>query len=139
MPAYILDSAGFVTGVYDGPGQPAGSTTVAPPSNAAHPLRFVNGAWVLQSVPVADYRITRLSFLNRMTLQERVAIRGMAAGGELVVADFMDLLSAAAWIDLDRQDTKDGVEYLRVKGLLTSARSNAILNDPIQDAERPAA
>lgn len=140
MQTYILDSQGYVIGVSAGETTPsAGRTSAEPPTNAVLPLRFINGAWVVPATYPTSKRITRLAFLNRMTLQERVAIRGAAAGGELVVADFMDLLSAATWIDLDRQDTKDGVEYLRVKGLLTSVRANAILNDPIQDAERPAA
>lgn len=135
--ALILDAAGFVIGTYDGPGQPANSTSVSPPTGAAVPLRFLAGAWVMRPTPRTDKNITRLAFLNRLTLQERVAIRAAAAEGELVVADILDLLNAASFIDLAGENTTTSVEYLREKTLLSSARANDILNAPILDAERP--
>lgn len=51
MGYYVLNSGGYVVATFDGHGQPANSTAVPPPPNAAIPLQFVNGAWVLKPTP----------------------------------------------------------------------------------------
>lgn len=131
--AYILDEAGFFTGTYDGPGQPANSTNVPPPEDALQPLRFVAGAWVMVST---SYTISLFAFFNRFTSDERLSIR-VAESTNLVVADFMMLVAAAKFIDLADSQTVAGVGYLASVHLLTAERSAQILSHIVDDAERP--
>ena len=49
----------------------------------------------------------------------------------------MQKVNAAKYIDLARQDTIDGVTALETAGILASGRASEILNNPIQDIERP--
>lgn len=132
--AWLLDEAGYVTGTYYGPGQPANSTTVPPPADAATPLQFVDGAWLVSQT--ASKRITLLAFYSRFTSDERLAVR-VAQARDMVVADFMMLVGAATFIDLDADDTQNGIAYLVSTHLLTTERAAAILGAAITDAERP--
>lgn len=132
---WIIDAAGNIVGTTDGTGAAGTGTSVPPPDGAT---KFINGVWVIPSPPVApNLHITRLAFLNRLTLTERVAIRSAAAAGELVIADFLDLLSASLYVDLALSTLQDGVAYMVTKTLLTQSRADAILTAPIQDTERP--
>ena len=83
-----------------------------------------------------DMRVTKLAFKQRMTAAERIAIR-TAATTDAIVYDFMDLVDSATFIDLARQDTQDGVNYLESAGLLAAGRAAQILTNPITDEERP--
>lgn len=130
--AWLLDSAGFVTGTYDGPSQPANSTSVPPPANAAVPLRFHDGAWVI----TGGTAVSLLAFFNRFTTTERLAIR-LAQVSNPVVADFMMLVNAAKFIDLADENTTAGLGYLTSVHLVTAERAQQILNPIIGDAERP--
>lgn len=85
--------------------------------------------------PPPEYKITKLAFKQRMTPQERIDIRA-AAQTDPVIFDFMDLISDAQFIDLSRQDTQDGVNYLEAQGHIAAGRANEILTNPIQDDER---
>lgn len=134
MMAYVLDQAGFVTGTYDGPGQPANSTGIMPPANAKQPLQFVDGEWLLSQA--SETRVTLLAFYSRFTTAERLAVR-VAQARDMIVADFMMLVGAASFIDLAADDTQQGVAYLVSTHLLTTERAAAILGAPITDAERP--
>jgi hypothetical protein len=73
MSAWILDTAGFVTGVYSGPSQPANSVMTPPPEGAAQPLRFLDGAWVLAAAPVAP-TVGPNEFYFLWTMDEQIAI-----------------------------------------------------------------
>jgi hypothetical protein len=73
MTAWILDAAGFLTGTYDGPGQPASSTRIQPPENAAQPLRFVDGAWLIAKPP-GPPTVGPNEFYFLWTMQEQIAI-----------------------------------------------------------------
>jgi hypothetical protein len=44
-------------------------------------------------------------------------------------------VNAATFIDLDRADTREGVQALETAGILTAGRALQILDDPIQDFE----
>lgn len=97
--------------------------------------RKIESAGVLvQAAP--DMRVTRLAFKNRMTQAERIAVRA-ASNSDSVIFDFMDLVSDAQFIDLSRADTQAGVNYLESQGHLAAGRASEILNDPIQQDERP--
>ena len=94
-----------------------------------------------------DTRITRLAFRNRFTQAEKVALelasldnpaatmaqRQQAAAIRVYLAD----VAASAFIDLERADTRSGVQSLEVAGLLAAGRALQILDAPIDDHERP--
>lgn len=117
-----------------GPGWTRAGDTWQPPSGSDAP---------------ADRRITRLAFRNRFTQAELVALeiasldnpaatmqaRQQAASLRVMLAN----LQAASWIDLQRPDTRTGVQQLEAAGLLGAGRALEILDAPIADIERPAA
>lgn len=79
--------------------------------------------------------VTKLAFKQRMTTQERIAIR-QAAQTDAIIYDFLDLVADSTFIDLERQDTIDGVNYLEANGHLEVGRAEEILTAPIQQIER---
>lgn len=129
---------------------------VAPGQSIDDPvyLEYVN--WVANGnypTEVADYpqhssrKITKLAFRNRFQTSEKVAlelaslddptaamsVRQQKAALRVYLKD----LDNASFVDLERQDTKDGVNALVPFGILTAARAASILNDPIQPSEVP--
>lgn len=90
--------------------------------------------------------VTRLAFRSRFTAAEKVTLeiasldnpavsmpdRQQAAALRVYLAD----VGSALWIDLDRADTRAGVEALETAGLLAAGRALAILDGPIADNER---
>ena len=94
-----------------------------------------------------DTRVTKLAFRNRFTQAEKVAMeiagldnpaapmaqRAQSAALRANVAD----LAAATFIDLQRPDTRAGVQMLEAAGLLAPGRALVILDAPIQAEERP--
>ena len=87
-----------------------------------------------------NYQITRLAFLSRFTTEELVSI-DLAGVGETVISasvrTFMLKVNSASYIDLSREDTKEGVLNLVGLSLLTDVRAGDILNTPIEEVERP--
>lgn len=95
----------------------------------------------------AGHRITRLAFRNRFTTPEKAALelaalddpaagtpaRMQAATLRAYLAD----LAAAMFVDVQRPDTRAGVELLETLGLLAAGRALTILDSPIQPRERP--
>ena len=69
--------------------------------------------------------LTQLEFLRRFTLNERIKIR---ASQDLMVIDFLYLLSQAQEISLSDPDTIQGVNYLEQIGLIDENRAAEILN-----------
>jgi predicted Rossmann fold nucleotide-binding protein DprA/Smf involved in DNA uptake len=84
---------------------------------------------------VSDMRITGLAFKNRMTSEERKAIRRAAAIDE-DVQDFVDLANSATHIDLSLQQTIESVNALEQFGLIAEGRAAEILSPPVTDDER---
>ena len=92
-------------------------------------------------------RITRLAFRNRFSRNEKVALemaalddptapmakRQTAAALRAHLAD----ISAATFVDLQRPDTRAGVQMLESLGLLAAGRAMEILDSVVQDEERP--
>lgn len=95
----------------------------------------------------ADRRITRLAFRNRFTQAELVAIEiaaiddptaPMSARQQAAAIRVMQRqVDNANFIDLDRADTRAGVQQLEAAGLLAAGRAAEILDGPIDPAERP--
>lgn len=97
------------------------------------PDGWVYGVYSIE--PVLDMRITGLAFKNRMTADERKAIRRAAATDE-DVQDFVDLANSATHIDLSLQQTIDSVNALEQFGLIAEGRAAEILSPPVTDDER---
>lgn len=86
--------------------------------------------------------VTKLAFRQRFSAVERATITYAArqAGAEAAgIQSYLDDVQAATYIDLDRADTRAGVEYLEAATLLASGRAAEILDDPIgyDEAFRP--
>ena len=123
---------------------------------------FTAGAWVqrweVQALSAEEIaaiieaqtpsrRLTKLAFRNRFTPAEKVALeiagldnpeaampaRAQAAALRVNQAD----LAAATFVDLQRSDTRAGVQMLETAGLLAAGRAAEILDAPIQPEERP--
>ena len=77
------------------------------------------GSWV-----ESTDKLTKLKFLNRFTMQERIAIRSSA---DPIVLDIMNLFDAAEYISTQDTDTVQGIGYLAVVGILTNSRVAEIL------------
>jgi hypothetical protein len=80
--------------------------------------------------------ITKIAMLTRLTDAEYVGILA-AAKTDVEIEGWLGRFNAANTINLDDQRTKDGIALLFLKNLLTEARADAILTDPVQDNERP--
>lgn len=70
--------------------------------------------------------ITRLEFISRLNITERVAIRE-AAKTDQILADIMELLSMAEEINLDDPRTNQSIGYMASVGLITPSRMTEIL------------
>ena len=84
--------------------------------------------------------ITQLAFLGRFTDGEAIAIDLASIGATPQAAAmrrYLNKVNAARYIDLDREDTRAGVETLEAAGLLASGRAAQILDAEIQPQERP--
>lgn len=79
-------------------------------------------------------KLTRLSFRNRFTFAEKVAIE-TAAETDVVVRVLLKDQSEATHIDLTRVDTQQGIQILVGKGLLTAERASEILSLNVQPEE----
>jgi hypothetical protein len=98
-------------------------------------------------VPAAR-RITCLAFRNRFTVDEKVMIELAAADNPAGALDQrtqaarlranMADVAAATFIDLDRPDTRAGVQLLEAAGVLGAGRALEILDGEVQADERPA-
>lgn len=101
--------------------------------------KYENGAFVVPPLPAFAPQpniITKIAFRFRMTDAEYVGILA-AAKTDVEVAAWVETFNMSVKINLDDQRTKDGVENLVSKNLLTQARATDILTAPVQDDERP--
>ena len=99
-----------------------------------------SGQFVPVPLPPPPRHITQLAFLNRFTDPEAIAIDLASIGATAQAAGMRRYLSkvqAATFIDLDRPDTRAGVQALEAAGVLAAGRALEILDTPIADAERP--
>lgn len=105
-----------------------------------------DGVFVAPQAPLPKRRITRLAFRNRFTQSEKVAIeiaqldnptapmpqRAQAAALRASQAD----LSVTQYVDLDRAETRGGVQMLEVAGLLAAGRALQILDSEVLEHEQ---
>lgn len=92
-------------------------------------------AWGAAPAAASRRHVTRLAFLSRFTPAERAAIR-TAAKANVAVEDYVAMVEAAMYIDLDRSDTRTGVQALEAATLLAPGRALEILDAAIEQHER---
>ncbi len=81
--------------------------------------------------------ITKVSMLTRRLTQAEFVGILTAAKTDVAIEAWKYVFDAASTIDLDGQNTRDGMALLVAKGLLTQARADEILDAPVQPEERP--
>lgn len=126
--------------------------TMIDPGHMPHNKTFVDGVWKtpeeIQKIqkeiedklhPINEWWATKLAFRNRFTMTEKATIEYAAAQntmqGAMMRAQLADQRDAK-YIDLKRQDTRDGVHALEAGGILTAGRADIILDTPLTDEER---
>jgi hypothetical protein len=83
--------------------------------------------------------ITQLAFLSRFTDAEAVGIDLASLGATPQAAAmrrYQSKVSAASYIDLDRADTREGVQALELLGLLAVGRASEILDSEVAPHEQ---
>lgn len=123
--------------------------TVAAPEAGSDVVGEASPEWALPDTPEPEpepapatsaRRITKLAFMTRFTDAEAVMIDLASQGATVEAATmrrYQAKVNAAEWIDLDREDTRTGVQTLEAVGLLAAGRALEILDAPILDHERP--
>lgn len=86
--------------------------------------------------PPPDVEITRLAFLQRLTMEEHSAILA-ATKTDTDVQAWYERLSLMSVVDLEDPRTIEGVTLLVSKNLLVQLRADSVLNDPITPMEKP--
>ncbi len=81
-----------------------------------------------------ERKITPLATKLRFTVDERIAVRELAATNRYA-EDFVDLLNTGYCVDMNRPYFKEGLLFLRSAGILTDERIDQILNSPILETE----
>ncbi len=110
-----------ITDLTVGPGYTYDGESFAPPPEPPPPPRV----------------ITKVAMLTgRLRTAEFVGILA-AAKTDVAVEAWKYVFDSAATIDLDSRNTREGMELLVGKGLITEARATAILDAPVQPGERP--
>jgi hypothetical protein len=97
------------------------------------------GRWVLvgpEPKPPVPPVITKVAMISRFTPEEYVGVVG-ATKTDVEVQAWYDLFQAATVVNLEDPRTVAGINSFVPKNLLTQARADAILTDPVQDNERP--
>lgn len=116
------------------------------PNEAAEPgeIRIEDGraiqGWKVVQLPPPPRHITRLAFLNRFTDEEAVAIDLASIGTTIEAAmmrRYLSKVEAASYIDLEIEDTRQGVLALESAGILAEGRALEILDNPIEPHEIP--
>lgn len=85
--------------------------------------------WIpeVQQPATANQTLTKLEYLRRFTVDERVAIRA-AAEQNAVLADYLALMELAQDINTGDPDTITAVQMLEQAGLLATGRADEVLN-----------
>lgn len=148
---YTFNAAFWFTGEVEADEQPAQSTHLAPPidytGTEPYEPRAIWRGWGWEVEPyyeppepgLPDRRITKLAMWQRFTIAEAVAIDLASIGATTQAATLrhaQEQVRLASFIDLERADTRAGVEYLESIGLIGAGRAAEILDAPVQDIER---
>ncbi len=102
--------------------------------------RYTDGAFAPPAAPPAPPLprvITKVSMLTRRLTQAEFVGILVAAKTDPAIEAWKYVFDAASQVDLDSQNTRDGMALLVSKRLLSQARADAILEAPVQPEERP--
>lgn len=90
---------------------------------------YEHAEWIpeAQQPATANQTLTKLEYLRRFTVEERVAIRA-AAEQNPVLADYLQLMELAQEINTGDPDTIAAVTMLEQAGLIAAGRANEVLN-----------
>jgi hypothetical protein len=77
--------------------------------------------------------ITHLAFMLRFTPGERTGIR---TSTDPDVQDMLFLVNTAKFVDLDLKLTRDGLDLLAYKGIISPERAAEIKDSPVEEHER---
>lgn len=155
MNTYAIIDGGLVTNMIDAQGEwPEGVDVTNLDPRPGIGWSYDGQVFTAPPAPPADppppevRRVTRLAFWQRFTQPERVSIdlssiddpAATQAAREQAAAlrDLRTQVNSATFIDLDRADTRAGVQQLEAMGLLATGRVLEILDTAVQEAERPA-
>lgn len=145
--AFIADD--FLIEGYDFIGISGGQRTVYPSpvfGGAAVEIKDYAPPAPVPEPPAPELRyITKLAFRNRFTTAEKVAIELAGAYNPADPAQKQQLaatvrvsdkdIQASTYIDLNRPETRAGVQSMESFGLLGVGRADEILDAPVQDFE----
>lgn len=118
------------------------------PEGTQNGAEYLDGAWVNPTPPepqepppaaLEPRHITRLAFLSRFSDAEAIAIDLASQGATQQAAAmrrYQSKINAATYVDLDRADTRAGVQALELMGLISAGRGEVILDAAVQDTER---
>lgn len=146
MTKYFVNNSGAYIGGFDGTEPPAGSIEVpAPPASGTDVWDFETGQFISGTAPVLRY-ITKFAFRSRFSMGEKIAIELASIDDPTAPAEvrqqqatirvMLKDVDASEFIDLDRADTRTGVQLLEGAGLLGAGRALEILDGPILPDER---
>lgn len=107
-----------------GPGWSYSEGVFTPPPAPPPPPPLPN---IITKVAMLTHRLKTAEFVGILT----------AAKTDPGIEAWKYVFDAATVVDLDSQNTRDGMTMMVAKGLLTQARADAILTDPVQPGERP--
>ena len=125
--------------------------SVEVPEGTQNGAELVEGTWVNPAPPtlpepqeppppaLEPRHITRLAFLSRFSDAEAIAIDLASQGATQQAAAmrrYQSKINAATYVDLDRADTRAGVQALELMGLISAGRGEVILDAAVQDTER---
>ena len=139
---YALVIGGAVATVVEQATQPAvsfGGQWAECAANVGPGWAYSGGAFSAPAVPAPVRHITQLAFLSRFTDAEAIGIDLASIGATEAAAGlrrYQAKVAAAKFIDLDRADTRAGVQALEAAGMLAAGRALVILDAPISDPER---
>lgn len=86
----------------------------------------------LKNPPINVRRLPPYSFLRRYTQEERQAIRA-ARRSDDIIDEILFILTTVRYVDLDDQDTQQGVGYIAQQGLIAPNRVAEILADALPE------
>ncbi len=99
---------------------------------------YQGGQFTPPPAPPPEPRIiTKVAMLTRRLTQAEFVGILVAAKTDPAIEAWKYVFDAASQVDLDSQNTRDGMALLVSKKLLTRARATAILEAPVQPEERP--
>lgn len=109
--------------------------------------RRVANSWVPVDVPEPEqedtktWKITKLAFKNRFPRAKWIAAKG-AAQSDPILGDFFETFELSTWIDLQRQDTIESVQFLTQASIpesfrLTAEEYSEVIEVPARPEEIP--